>query len=235
MKLTIDELFGRLHHKDARIRRNAARALDNLEVAESGVVRQLIAFLGSDDATFRIQAASSLVTIGPKANAAVPRLTSALSSEDAKLRFWALQALVAIGSAARPAVPKIKKLLRDEAFGIRQAAAGALATLATDIDATTAALMRVLRNDDNHFVRQSAVHALRQIGSSRAVPALIDALQDHEPGVRFDAAIALKVLGQKAKEAIPALQRFVQIERNEAIRDQAETALKRMRRKRKSG
>lgn len=229
MKLTIQELFSRLHHKDARIRLRAARALDNLDSVNVGVVSQLIEFLGSDDAVFRAQAASSLLTIGPKAKAAVPRLAAALSDENENCRFWALQALIRIGSAARPAVPKIKKLLRDEAFGNRAAAARALATLAGDIDATTTALIRAYRNDDNHIVREYVVQSLQRIGSSRAVAALIEALEDEEPRVRSNAAIALKVLGQKAKAAIPALKRFIATEQDEVTRDQAKTALRRMR------
>jgi HEAT repeat protein len=46
-------------------------------------------------------------------------------------------------------------------------------------------LMSVLRTDDDPDARFGAAHALGSIGDPRAVPALMDALSDPEPAVRY--------------------------------------------------
>jgi HEAT repeat protein len=234
MRVPIRELFKRLKHKDARVRLKASRALDNLESADKDAVSELIEFLSCDDPAFCVQAARSLQTLGPKCSGAVPKLTAALSNKDSDLRFWALEALMSIGAAANSAVPEVTKLLQDEAIGVRQAAAEALTDLGPNVRSTVPALVSTLQNDPNSFVRESVVRALGQIGSKRAVAAVIHALNDRDVGVRWYATIELKVLGSDAKEAIPALTHLLRSETDDGVRDQAKTALRRMRYKRRS-
>ena len=66
-------------------------------------------------------------------------------------------------------------------------------------------------------VRASVARALVQIGTpeaieaaNSAVPALIQALQDQDAGVRVNAAYALGGIGEGAKDAIPALIQLLQ-------------------------
>ncbi|UCG67572.1 MAG: HEAT repeat domain-containing protein, partial [Deltaproteobacteria bacterium] len=59
----------------------------------------------------------------------------------------------------------------------------------------------------DRWVRISAAVALGKIGSEakEAVPSLIKALGDSDPGMRYRAAEALGKIGSEAKEAVPAL------------------------------
>jgi len=59
------------------------------------------------------------------------------------------------------------------------------------------------------YTRNGAAYAISGMGpaAKAAVPALIAALEDPEPVVRFPVCIALREIGPDAKEAVPALTR----------------------------
>lgn len=58
----------------------------------------------------------------------------------------------------------------------------------------------------NEQQRSQTIESLVNLGKS-AVPALINALQNQDPGVRNGAAIALGKIGKDANEAVPALKK----------------------------
>jgi len=62
---------------------------------------------------------------------------------------------------------------------------------------------------------------------ARTVPALIEALKDHESDVRWSAAIGLGYFGDQARDAIPALQE-AQHDRDARVREAAGVALSRI-------
>lgn len=66
------------------------------------------------------------------------------------------------------------------------------------------ALRSLLQNHENADIRSSAISVLGQIGQ-KAVPTLIDALEDQNPDVRTRAVITLGNIGPEAKAAVPAL------------------------------
>jgi HEAT repeat protein len=61
-----------------------------------------------------------------------------------------------------------------------------------------------------------------------AVPALVKALQDKEPGVRRSAAEVLGAMGLEAKDAVPALAEARRKDDVEAVRKAADEALQRI-------
>jgi HEAT repeat protein len=63
--------------------------------------------------------------------------------------------------------------------------------------------------------------------ATQVVPALIEALKDHEPDVRRSAAIGLGTFGEQAKDAIPALQTLLN-DRDVRVREAAGKALTRI-------
>jgi HEAT repeat protein len=76
------------------------------------------------------------------------------------------------------------------------------------------------------------VVAVRTLGqrkgdSARTVPALIEALTDHDADVRRSAAIGLGYYGGDAKEAIPALQAALK-DHDARVRESAGVALSRI-------
>lgn len=220
--------FSRLKNEDEKVRYRAGYMIGSLEPANKEFVPELIGFLRSEDATIRYWAARGLSSIGPEAHDAVTALTEASRDEDRDCRFWSVTALSSIGTEAKSAIPRLIELLQDPAFGIRQAAASALSDVGPTADGVVPALVETFRNDTNRFVREEIARVLGHIGTTEAVAALIGMLRDQEDGVRRYAVIALKMLGAKAKEAIPELSRIVGIETDKDIRSQAEVALKRM-------
>ena len=61
-----------------------------------------------------------------------------------------------------------------------------------------------------------------------AVPALIEALDDPSPVVRFPVTVALLEIGPGAKAAVPRLQQMIDEEINDEIAASARRALKRI-------
>jgi HEAT repeat protein len=220
--------FGRLHDSNEGQRRQARRVLAGLTPADKNAVVDLLAFLKTDDPAYRYWAARGLSGIGPDAKEAVPALIQSLDDKDDDCRFWAVTALSSIGPAATDAIPRLIEHLQDSAFGIRQAVADALSRIAPTAPKVVPALVTTLASDDNHYVREEIVRALGHIGTPAAVAALIGTLSDKSTDLRRYAAIGLKMLGAKAKEAKKALQTLMATETDEDIRNQAEVALRRM-------
>lgn len=70
-------------------------------------------------------------------------------------------------------------------------------------------------------VRRRAIRALAALGDRRAVPALLEALQDADPALRYDAVLALDVLDDPA--ALPSL---IRVGRTDPVQDVREAALR---------
>ena len=223
--------FSRLHDKDENKRRQAKSVLAGLTPDDKKCIPDLLAYLKCNDSAHRYWAARGLSAIGPHAKDAASTLIDALRDKDDDCRFWAIIALSSIGPAAKDATPRLIEHLHDRAFGIRQAAAAALSVINPAAREVVPALVRVLASDKNNYVREEIVRALGKIGTKGAVAALIGALTDDSRDVRWYAAIGLKMLGARAKEAKKALQTLMANESDELIRSQAEVALRRMQRR----
>jgi hypothetical protein len=78
--------------------------------------------------------------------------------------------------------------------------------------------------------RNAAAYEIAGLGpaASAAVPALIVALDDPVPAVRFPVTVALMEIGPAAKAAVPRLQQMMAEEINDEIAASARRALKRI-------
>jgi HEAT repeat protein len=78
--------------------------------------------------------------------------------------------------------------------------------------------------------RNAAAYEIAGMGPDavRAVPALIEALDDPSPVVRFPVTVALLEIGPGAKAAVPRLQQMMEEEINDEIAASARRALKRI-------
>jgi HEAT repeat protein len=78
--------------------------------------------------------------------------------------------------------------------------------------------------------RNAAAYEIAGMGPDavRAVPALIEALDDPSPAVRYPVTIALLEIGPAAKAAVPRLQQMMEEEINDEIAASARRALKRI-------
>lgn len=79
--------------------------------------------------------------------------------------------------------------------------------------------------------RLKAVHALSNVGRAhpKAIPALIEALEQTDPAVRGEVVLALLKIGPSAKEALAALDRVSQSDKDTQVRGFAEMAIKAIR------
>ena len=78
--------------------------------------------------------------------------------------------------------------------------------------------------------RNAAAYEIAGMGppAAAAVPALIQALDDPEPSVRFPVTVALMEIGPAAKAAVPRLQQMMAEELNDESAASARLALKRI-------
>jgi HEAT repeat protein len=78
--------------------------------------------------------------------------------------------------------------------------------------------------------RNAAAYEIAGMGpaAAAAVPALIEALDDPIPAVRFPVTIALMEIGPAAKAAVPRLQTMMDEEINDEIAASARRALRRI-------
>ena len=78
--------------------------------------------------------------------------------------------------------------------------------------------------------RNAAAYEISGMGpdAAPAVPALIKALDDPEPTVRFPVLVALGEIGPAAKAAVPRLKQMMDEEINDEIAAAAKRALKRI-------
>jgi HEAT repeat protein len=78
--------------------------------------------------------------------------------------------------------------------------------------------------------RNAAAYEISGLGpaAAPAVPALIEALDDSEPSVRFPVTVALGEIGKAAAAAVPKLKKMMDEERNDEIAAAAKRAIRKI-------
>jgi HEAT repeat protein len=134
-------------------------------------------------------------------------LISALKDDDPDVRSRAALALRKLGSAVSAIVDQLTLSLRDDKATIRSQAAQALGEIGPSARRAVPALTTALKKDESATVRAEAALALGLIEAipDSGISALIEALGDSDTGVRRQSAVAIGMLGPKAKGAVPAL------------------------------
>lgn len=225
----ISSLIHTLRDPDARVRGNAAKAIEKRGPNAKEAVPALIQALRDRDPFVRQRAAEALREIGPEAKAAVPALIRVLKSkkEDGDVRWYAVLALGGIGPEGKAAVPALIEALRDREM--KRNAWAPVETLTKIGVVAVPELTRALKDKDPE-VREGTATVLSGIGTEAkaAVPALIDLLKDDErEGVRWNAVRALGNIGPAASSAIPSLEAMAQSDPHAGIRkDAADTLFK---------
>jgi HEAT repeat protein len=129
----------------------------------------------------------------------------AFGQQNKRLRLRAVRALGEMKSAA--AIKPLRELMREEDREMAEATQEALSKIGLAA-----------------WARYGAVAALGSIGSPRALPALIEALEDHSEYVRTEAARGLAKLGDAS--ALEPLMEAMAVDEDERVRREAAVALR---------
>jgi len=206
-----------------------SRALDALATLGTEAIPGLIKALSIEKA--QKPAAYILGKIGPAAKKAVPALIKAAGCDDPETRREVFFALGKMGPAAKKAVPVLAKALDDPCEECRFAAIFALGKIGSAAKPAEKGLLEHLGGDDE-FAATISAWALAQIdptcteAAAKSVPLLVKALEDPNPQIREEAAVALKCLGPLAKSAVPTLEKASTGDKDAHVRKTAAAALK---------
>ena len=126
------------------------------------------------------------------------------TSELSGIKLAAIEALGNVGD--KKAIKPLMEALESEDISFRRPAAKALEELSQTVpDERLIDLMIKHLQQENEFdpeVRRSGAIILGRLKAEKAIPALIDALKDPIPGVRFKAGLALSEIGSPAVDEL---------------------------------
>ena len=169
----VSQLIEVLSVEDQIMRRMAAYAL---VAVGADAVPALSEALQHTEETVRVEAAYALAQIGDAVEPAIPALMEQTKDENVEVRRYLAEAFGSLGQAAAPAVPVLCDMLASDDDGqARFEAALALAQigpLASDAIPVLASAF----TDENRYVRDNAVLALKHIDTPEAETALFDYL-----------------------------------------------------------
>ena len=168
-----------LEHSDHRVRRAAALRLKDLGQDATSEIPELVKALRDNHPRVQTAAARALGSIGD--SSAIEPLISNMADKDRKVRLWTWKALVQIGDPA-------------------------IEALVAHLGKNTPT--RSLSYTDEAGNKISLLLEIRKRMSSfgiKAVPTLIDSLENKDNWIRTNAANILGEIGPPAKDAIPAL------------------------------
>ena len=169
----VPKLIETLGVEDPIMRRMAAYAL--AAVGESAVSALSEALQHPEDAV-RIEATYALAQIGAPAESAIPALMERTKDECVEVRRYLAEAFGGLGPIAVPAVPVLTDMLvSDEDGQARFEAALALAQIGPAANDAVPVLAKAF-SDENRYVRDNAVLALKRIDTPEAESALFDYL-----------------------------------------------------------
>jgi HEAT repeat protein len=168
-----------LSSTDPRVRRAAAKRLGALGAAAAPAVPGLVRALEDGDRFAACQAAMALADIGD--TAAIPGLVEALASDVPEVRLWAAKSLIRFGD------PAVKALME---------------SLSSDSPISSLSYADI--RGEPVSIRMTIKDTLAAMGG-KAVPGLIEALENGDRSVRLNASGVLGRMGGAARDAIPAL------------------------------
>ena len=225
-------LIGRLTDRDWLVRQCAAEALGSIRAEPHRVIPALVGSLKDENLNVRRFAAAALGAIRPTTPDGVEGLILALHDQDGNVQHEAAHALGKLGADAVTGVPSLARMLKSRQMFVEghpgvfqpvaETAAWALGVIGPRANIAIPAILDVVRDskgtfdvpgipEDNHRVRAAAAVAAAQIDSQYdgLVPVLSRSLEQDDR-IADKVAVALALIGPKAKIALPALDRLAQ-------------------------
>jgi HEAT repeat protein len=204
-----------VHHALSAIKKIVSINKGKTELSKA--IPSLVEMLDSEKKAIRKDAALVLGEIGDPV--AVPYLIPLMNDEDIFVRGDAVQALGRIGNE------EAVKALIDVYFGEDQIIGAKIEDVLAEVNNPEAfpLLIELVKKQSNPFIiRSCAAHGLGNIGDPRAIPVLVEALNDENPFVRSQVAEALGNI--RDASAIPVLIRILKDE-DSKVREMAAGAL----------
>lgn len=232
LQLEIEKQRERLSAPEVEERRDALMRLAALRHPDAS--RAAVSALNDPSPIVRVTAATAVLLLPADESAAA--LIPLLKDKDEFVRQEVAYALGRTGNSSA-VEPLIERLLQDKKSGVRGAAAVALGQIRNDTAVATltqvlsaqiemAGVGKAKRKgiEENVFVLRAAAKSLGQIGSARALPALLGALKNEKApaDVRREAATSLGMIGDPAaapalREALAAEDAYLSQAANEAL------------------
>lgn len=199
----VPDLIACLKDECPQVRAEAAYALSKMGPLASEGVHALTDALGDTNPRVRVNAAGALGSIGCQhAIDAIPLLIKGLKDEVESVRWSHVRALGKMRSAAKDAVPSLIELLNDKEE-VRQEVISALGRIGPASAPAIPAIKRVMEEQTARHIK-SSVCSLGFMGET-AVPSITPYLKHDDPGVRWQAARSLELMGPVVTKAVPAL------------------------------
>ena len=173
----------------------------------------------------RLKVARALSQVDPTSTAPVRVLADLLSGTDAERRRERRRGA---GDHRRRRARRgagARRALKDKDPAVRKSAVVALSKVGEPARPALANLVAALEDRKLH---EPLLTAIKNIGSDKAVPPLIQALKDKEPSVRLGAAQALGQFGDDAADAAAPLDRAIAVEKDDEVKKAMHAALMRI-------
>ena len=224
--IAVPGLVQALHDHDNEVSALAAEALGQMGESADGAIPALVRSLTHQNPQVRANAAEALGKMGAVAVGARSALEGAVRDEDGGVRGEVLRALGAIGPPTPESLQAVDAGLADADPLVRTAAVEAVGQWGDAGDRALPGLVGLLE-DANDDVKLKAIQVLPKLAG--ATPAVIEGLcrrllEDDNPLVQVQAALALGQLGEAAAAAGGALLQIAQTG-EVSVRDQAMRAI----------
>ena len=225
-----------LKDKHAGTRRAAAETLKNLGESAEPAVPQLIEVAqdAHADRFSRVYALQVIGQFGKEHQGSGPALVAALGDKDAhvSVRQAAAEGLSRFGGAFTAGVEALGQALETAPPEVRRTAAVALGAMGEKSAPAWPAIKKMLQDKkSDNAARNALIRAAASVAKQNndAVPVLLKLAQDDDAVEnRLSAIQELGELGARAEPAAPALRDIAQNDVRAAIRQAAETALKKI-------
>jgi HEAT repeat protein len=194
-----------VEQEKAGVRQKALEVLAGIGPKASPALDAVVPLLKEKGANLRLAAAACVFRCGARARLDAPPLTEALKDDSPWVRLYAAASLWQLRKD-RDALRLLTAALKDSKADVRLGAVRILIDMGPDAKEVLPALVEVLGDTDG-MVRANAAEAVWKLGKdAKALPALVETLQDKAPSSRSYAATTLGyVMRQEAKPAVPAL------------------------------
>lgn len=206
-KPALEVLVKILRSDDILNRSSIPAILRNIGVPNESVLSSLREALTSPDTVLQIEAAVSLQALCPEKDDGIQRLIMLLSDSDKNVRWKAARGLGRIGVRSDFVQKKLETALKDSKIQVRVWANFALYRINT-INAIYLDALLIYSKSKDTIVQGSAMMALSEVGpeAKRALPQIIDLLNNENPGVQISVIVTLAKFGAIAEPALPALR-----------------------------